>query len=177
MLGASAKDAVIFVLKLGLISFSIWLLLSVTGLYPLKAFSASCASTLLNALGIQSTVLPGENPVVLADGLNAEVNDLCAGNVEIAVLLGAVLATPDRNRKERLIGALLGFLLIAAINPVRIWIVLWSASAQGLKTADLVHDLLFRGTLLFTIAGYYYAWYVLRVWKRAGILVRKAYKY
>ena len=139
-----------------------WGLLGITGLYPLKAFSACAASGLLSVVGVPSSCdLSGREPVVTAGRLSAEVNDLCAGNVEIAVVLAAVLATPDRSRKNRILGALLGLGVIALANPLRIWIVLWSAYSQGLAAADLVHDLLFRATLLATIAGYYYAWYVL----------------
>ncbi len=172
------RDAAVFTARVLAIAAAVWAFLGITGLYPLKAFSACAASSLLNSVGVPSScVLSGEDPVVTAGGLRAEVNDLCAGNVEIAVVVAAVLATPDRSRRNRLAGVLLGLLLVAVVNPVRIWIVLWSAFSHGLGTADLVHDLFFRATLLGTIAGYYYAWYVLggrvfrglaKAWKGLG---------
>ena len=133
------------------------MLLQTTGVQPLKAFSAIGATAMLT--GQDAHIEWGTDPVIIADGLSAEVNDLCAGNVELIIIVAAVLATPDRKPRTRMVGVIGAIALIAVVNPLRIGIVLWSALAQSLETADLLHDLLFRATLLVTIAGYYYVWY------------------
>ena len=101
-----------------------------------------------------------DNPIISYDGLQAQITDLCAGDLEIAVLFAVILATFDRSWTRRLWGCAFGFITIMLLNPVRIAIVMSIWSSSGAQSADFTHDVLFRGMLLFVIVFYYFIWYV-----------------
>ena len=82
-----------------------------------------------------------------------EINEACWGRLELAVLFAVIMASEDRSLQKRLRGSALGAALATlAFNPLRITV--------SLVTLDeLVHDVLFRASLLIAIVGYYAWWY------------------
>ena len=156
----TASDAAKFSASVAVTALVLWYALGITSLYPLKAFSALAASGVLSTIGLNNTiVINPDNPLIVVGKLRAGINDLCAGDVEIAVLTAALASTFDRKKSTRIKGIIAGLTVIVIANPLRIAIVIWSAHSQGLATADFVHNVLFRITLFATIAGYYAIWY------------------
>lgn len=99
-------------------------------------------------------------PTILVSNVAAQINNLCVGDIAIALLLAIVLATWDRTWWQRIWGCIFGFVLILVVNPVRIAVVLAAGHYADWSTADLTHDVLFRVSLIIIIVLYYYVWYV-----------------
>jgi len=86
-------------------------------------------------------------------GYPVQVNDLCAGKLELAVLFGIIFATTERSLAKRLWGFLGGAAVAFALNPVRI----------GLSVvffSPIVHGVLFRMVLVLVIVSYYAVWFL-----------------
>lgn len=150
-----------FTAAIGLLFVIFWTLISSINLYALKAFTAQSASALLGAFGAPHALsLAGPDPAIIVNGVTALITNLCAGDVEIALLAAILLATMDRPLRRRLWGAAFGVALILVINPLRVAIVLAVGHYSGWAWADFSHDLLFRLTLITTILLYYFVWYV-----------------
>lgn len=118
-------------------------------------FAAASSSQLaLQALGVQSqrTVLENGNYALLANGFTAELNDACAALIEIAVLFGIVFASFEKTPADRIKGFAAGLLLLLILNPIRI-------ALSIIYIDPLVHDVLFRVTLIIVIVGFYAVWY------------------
>jgi exosortase/archaeosortase family protein len=137
-----------------------WLLLSSVDLYPLKAATASASNSLLNLAGVSSQLYFGAEPTIIVKGVSAQITNLCAGDLEIALLLAIVLATWDRSWRKRLWGCLFGLALILIANPLRIFTVLAVGYYSNWTWADFTHNFLFRLMLIIIIVLYYFLWYV-----------------
>jgi exosortase/archaeosortase family protein len=137
-----------------------WLLISNVNLYPLKATTASMSSALLNVAGVSNRLIFGQEPLIIVKSVYAKIGNLCAGDIEIALLLAIILATWDRSWRQRLWGCLFGLALIAIANPLRIFIVLAIGYYSSWSWANFTHDFLFRLMLIIIIVVYYFLWYV-----------------
>ena len=137
-----------------------WLLLSSVDLYALKAFTASAAHVLLGLIGVPAQLVFGLEPTIIINSISAQITNLCAGDVEIALLMAIILATWDRTWRQRAFGCIFGLLLIFIVNPIRITIVLGTGYYGNWGIANFAHDVLFRISLLIIIVLYYYIWYV-----------------
>ncbi|MBI5228573.1 hypothetical protein HY991_00570 [Candidatus Micrarchaeota archaeon] len=104
-----------------------------------------------------ATVTEKGVPFIRGDGINAEIGGLCSGAMEIAVLFGIVFATFERSLKSRAIGLLLGLFLVLVFNPFRIAVTLLFTGTPFLLV--LVHELLFRLSLILFIVFYYAFWF------------------
>jgi exosortase/archaeosortase family protein len=159
---AELKKGLHFLIGIGCFYTLFYIIISSIDLYVLKAFSASAAHALLGVFGVPAQlILQGlAEPTILVGNVIAQINNLCAGDIEIALLFAIVLETWDRTWRQRIWGCIFGFLLIMIINPLRIAIVLAAGHYASWSTADLAHDLLFRVSLIIIIVLYYYVWYV-----------------
>ena len=137
-----------------------WLLISSINLYALKSLTASASSTLLTAFGVPNALSFGVEPAITVKNVSAQITNLCAGDIEIALLAAIVLSTFDRPLRRRLWGVAFGVLTILIVNPIRISTVLATGYYTNWQWADFTHDILFRLTLLVIIVGYYFVWYV-----------------
>ena len=137
-----------------------WLVISSLDLYPLKAAIATASNALLNLFGVPSQLLFLSEPMIVVANVYAQIGNLCAGDIEIALLLAIILATWDRSWRSRFWGAFFGLLLIAMANPVRIFTVLAVGYYTNWAWADFTHDVLFRLMLIIIIVVYYFLWYV-----------------
>ncbi len=150
----------------------LWFLIGIAGFYTLfwvifklaegiiKKYVAVTSWVLLSMVKVKAELLFSQNPVIAVSGVNAEINSLCSGVFEIALIMAIVMASWDRSWKQRITGALGGALFVLLVNPLRIMIVLAVGHYLSWKAADLTHDILFRLSLLLIIIGYYYWWYV-----------------
>ena len=125
---------------------------------PLKPLFGSVAATssqaLLNVAGIPTeiVILQNGNYSLESEEFIAELNEACSALVEIAVLLGIVFASFEKTLVYRFKGFAAGLLLLLILNPVRI--------ALSIIFLDpLVHDVLFRVTLVIVIVGFYAVWH------------------
>jgi exosortase/archaeosortase family protein len=137
-----------------------WAVLSLADLYPLKSATAQAANCLLNLAGIPTQLVFGIEPTIVVRGVHAQITNLCAGDLEIALLLAIVLATWDRSLRKRLWGCLFGLALILVANPLRIFTVLAVGYYTNWQWADFTHSVLFRLMLIIIIVVYYFLWYV-----------------
>jgi len=135
-------------------------LLSYIDLYFLKEFNAQIVTFLLNFFGFNAQLQLLAEPTIIIAGINAQITNLCAGDLEIALITAIVLATWDRSWKNRAYGILGGWLAILILNPLRIFTVLVAGAVFNWGFSEFVHDFLFRIMLLLIIAVYYYIWYV-----------------
>jgi exosortase/archaeosortase family protein len=126
-----------------------------------QLFTAFSAGSILTLMGISNFVMGHVNPpVVLAEGMAANILPLCVGDIELAILLATILSTWDRTWETRLEGAWFGFLFVVFINPVRVALTLASGVWFGMDSMEFIHSLLFRITLLLVLVGFYALWYL-----------------
>lgn len=153
-------DAGLFLLLFAAFGGLAYIALSSTG--PLLHYAAAhSAASVMEAMGFDVAVVPNSpHPHVkgaTAGGVpfEAEIIDLCAGAIELAILFGIVVASRDKSLKHRLFGVAAGFAVFFLFNPIRIALTL---SAVGSWALPLLHDVLFRLSLLIVIVGFYAVW-------------------
>ncbi|MFW5902276.1 MAG: exosortase/archaeosortase family protein [archaeon] len=78
----------------------------------------------------------------------------------MALLPAIILSTFDRSLRKRIMGVISGILLIVLINPLRIFVVMWTGTRFGWGVAEFMHSFTFRLTLILIILGFYYIWYL-----------------
>jgi exosortase/archaeosortase family protein len=149
-----------FILSIMAFYILFWLIMTSVDLTPLKTMTANAANALLNAAGVPSNVAFNGEPSIIVGNVTAQITNLCAGDLEIALLTAIILSTSDRSLRRRLIGVTGGLITILILNPLRIFIVLATGYYSSWQWADFTHDVLFRATLLTVIVAYYFAWYV-----------------
>jgi exosortase/archaeosortase family protein len=164
MLHKNQKKTVVtalkFIIGIALFFAFFFLIISSINLYPLKAFVASASSAFLSFFGVPHQLVFVAEPTIVVGGVSAQITNLCAGDVEIALLFAIILATWDRSIRKRIWGCFFGFLLIMVANPLRVFAVLGAGYYAGWNVADAVHSVLFRLMLVFIIVIYYFIWYV-----------------
>lgn len=160
------QDAAKFIFLLAFFSASIYFLFGLFSVHQYFSLAAGYVSVpILTTLGVHSTLIPTATidgfPSIVgtANGtqFTAELGQLCGGGLELAILCGSVLASRDRSLRDRLKGILLGFLVEAIFNPLRISITLTTVGTSLLPT---IHDVLFRALLVIVLVGAYALWYL-----------------
>ncbi len=164
---SQTKDALLFLLLFAAFAGVAYGALLATGT-ALNLLAAKSSVLAMGALGIDASVVPNSDfPHIVGEvrgtPFEAEINGLCAGAIELAVVFGIVMASRDKSVRARLLGALGGFAVFLAFNPLRIALTL---NAVGSWALPLLHDVLFRLSLLFVIVGYYAVWYYSTASKR-----------
>lgn len=136
--------------------FSIsYVILTFTPLEKVLGHIAAVSSQfLLGTFGTPTeiTILQNGNYALESTTFVAELNQACAAIIEIAVLVGIVFASFEKSLKQRFNGFALGMVLLLVLNPIRI-------ALSIIFLHPIVHDVLFRITLIITIIGFYAAWY------------------
>lgn len=156
-----AGDASKFAVAFAISSTALYFLLSLTGnfLHKLAALSSELAAK--NFLGLQinasyANFFPVLEGVANATPFSAEINDLCAGALELALMAGLLLASRDKPLEERGKGIFFGAIVLLLFNPLRISLTL---AAVGTPLLALVHDVLFRLGLVLLLVAFYALWY------------------
>ena len=164
------KKGLLFIISiLGLYTL-FWHLIQFIGLGHLRSFTAWTASELLELSGVTNTVITYNSfPVItiaiesirgIEEVIGGAVTDLCVGDIELALLPAIILSTFDRSIRKRVVGVISGILLIIFINPLRIFVVMWTGANFGWGIAEFMHSFTFRLTLILIILGFYYIWYL-----------------
>ncbi|MCD6414615.1 MAG: exosortase/archaeosortase family protein [Candidatus Diapherotrites archaeon] len=123
--------------------------------------TAVLTSWVLILFGVSTTAFCTNPPTLTGVfALPVEILPLCVGDLELAILIGAILATEDRSWRNRFVGAIAGFLFVLLINPIRIALTLASGVWFGAPVMVFLHSLFFRLTLLVVLVGFYWFWYV-----------------
>jgi exosortase/archaeosortase family protein len=126
----------------------------------LKALAAGSSAFLLNLSGKPAVVdYSLSDPAILFESSVARIAAYCSAGVEIAVLFGIIFASEDRTLRRRAAGFAVGALLILAFNAVRILLVLFFFSSSTPMMSSILHDALFRASLVVFLATYYAVWY------------------
>ncbi|MCD6522478.1 MAG: exosortase/archaeosortase family protein [Candidatus Diapherotrites archaeon] len=135
------------------------------GIYPfvmyyMQQITAISASFVLNILGIHSTATFGDIPIVTANMFNAQIVPLCVGDIELAILVSAILFTMDRTLRQRAIGVFLSIIFVFVVNALRIALTLAGGVWFGFNAMVFLHTFLFRLVLVLSIVFFYAAWYL-----------------
>ncbi len=155
-------DALLFLLLFAVFFAAFYVLLNFFTGTLLHYYAAGAGAFFLKLLGISADVVPNADGfphlvgTVRGNAFDAQINTLCAGAMELAVVFAIVLASRDKKLKTRLLGMLGAVIVFSIFNPLRIALTL---NAVGSWTLPLLHDLLFRISLVLIIVGYYAAWY------------------
>lgn len=152
-MNAALHDGLKFIVLFALVA-GIFYYLTEPASMGMRTLAAQSSAALLGAFGVPVYVsAPQGEPLIQTANLVAVIVELCSGRLELAVLLGVILASADRTLKARLVGVAGAFGFVLIVNPVRIALTMQYFS-------PLVHDVLFRFTVLLLIIGYYALWYV-----------------
>lgn len=122
----------------------------------LKMVTAWMSAGVLSLFGSSSV----QGALVMFNSFTVQVIPLCVGDIEIAVLTGAILSTADRDWDDRIIGVVVAFAFVMIVNALRIAATMLAWEAWGLEALALVHSTLFRAVLVLTIVGFYAVWYL-----------------
>lgn len=164
-MNAQIKTGIKFLIGIGAFYTLFWIIISGLDLYFLKSFIAGTSNWLLQIFGVPSQLFFGAgvvemDPSIVVGPVTAQITNLCAGDIEIALLFAIILATWDRSWRKRFWGCVFGFITIMVLNPLRVFAVLAVGHYSSWVWADFTHDILFRLTLLIVIVVYYFIWYV-----------------
>lgn len=155
-----AQDAAKFTLGFALSASAAYFILYLTG-NLLSEIAARCSEMVGKSFVEQITYASTEGfPHLqgIANGVafDAEISELCSGKLELAVMAGLLLASRDKPLAERMKGIALGAFLLLAFNPFRIALTLASVGTPYLA---IVHDALFRVSLVILLVVFYAFWY------------------
>lgn len=129
----------------------------------LQQLTAMLASLFLLLFGASSS----QGASLVFNSLSAQIVPLCVGDIEIAVLVGAIASTADRKIRDRVYGVIGAFVFVMLINALRIAATMLAWQWFGFEALEAVHSVLFRVVLVVAIVGYYAAWYLRKLaWQR-----------
>lgn len=135
------------------------------------AYTAYASLFLLQSFGYQpAEIIWLENPHIVSAAFDAELISLCFGTLEMALWTGVVFASMDKSLRRRIFGFFSGILLFLFFNPVRIAVTLKFFDASRPFASEIVHDLLFRASLLALFVAAYAIWYT---WPEGTEVARK----
>lgn len=149
-----------FIIGIGAFYTLFWMVISSIDLYFLKSLITQLSGFLLSIIQVPHSIVYGVEPAIIVGGVQAQIGNLCAGDIELALISAIILATWDRPVRQRLWGILGGLLVVFIANPIRIATVLGVGHYTNWVWADFTHDVLFRLMLIIIIVVYYFVWYV-----------------
>jgi len=122
----------------------------------LQPLTAWLAAEMLVPFGIAYS----QGALVFFKSLSVQVIPLCVGDIEIAVLAGAIASTADRTRKDRAFGMAAAFVFVMLVNALRIAATMLAWDAWGIAAVEAIHTILFKLVLVIAIVGFYAVWYL-----------------
>lgn len=154
----AAKQAALkageFFIYTALVAVPLYLLFSSTTF--LHEIAARGAQLFLSLLGKTATLAFNGVPHLLLPGLDVEINNLCAGGLELALLAGFIAASRDRSKEHRAKGIAAGFAFFTVFNAARI---AFTINSFGTPWFEPLHAALFRAVLIIGLVTYYAVWY------------------
>lgn len=125
---------------------------------PLKALASLSSKTLLGLMGKDFTIVFENNSFFLKGSeVSAEINDLCSARIELSALFAVIFSSIDRSIRKRLLGVFFAFFFVQFVNGLRISLTLLFTSSPVFLA--LVHELLFKTSILLIVVFFYGAWY------------------
>ncbi|MEK6820990.1 MAG: exosortase/archaeosortase family protein, partial [archaeon] len=124
--------------------------------------------SLLSSVGV-STSDAGNSIQFWMSGKRIEISALCSGMLEMILLASAILATPIRTVRARILGVVAGVGVLYVFNLFRMVVTLLQLEHTSLAFATLTHDVLFRLVLIVGFALVYWVWlHAERIYARMG---------
>ncbi len=151
----AAKQVGQFILDTAIIAVPLYLLFSATTI--LHQIAAQLSQFLLSLLG-KAAIITSQNgvPHLIMYNLDAEINNLCSGGLELALLIGFIAASRDKTVKQRIKGIVAGLLFFILFNASRI---AFTMNSFGTPWFEPLHEALFRVVLIIGLVTYYTIWY------------------
>ncbi len=122
----------------------------------LHELAARGAQLFLSFLGKSAALSFDGVPFLHLPGLDVEINNLCAGSLELALLAGFILASKDRSKEHRAKGIFAGFIFFSFFNASRI---AFTVNSFGTVWFEPLHEALFRAVLVIGLVTFYAVWY------------------
>lgn len=167
--------------------FSVSFLLFYFVLIPLAApfwdalggFNAFATHNVLSTMGVPSEVSGNVLTVnVGGEDIDFVISQLCAGDIEMALLVSLLIASLDVLLIWRILGSITGVGFILLMNPLRIALTLWITVKTDMQVGDFYHGVIFRLFLFLLLVFYYFVWFRIfvdrksklqkRIWKSLG---------
>lgn len=114
---------------------------------------------LLQLQGLEVALIGAEKFILLVQGKEIIISLLCAGILEMIIVIGAIIASFGIKWKNKLIGIVLAIVTGFIFNVLRIWITINLILTQEAEVFELAHDLLFRMILFLYITIFYVIWF------------------
>ncbi|MCR4335064.1 MAG: exosortase/archaeosortase family protein [archaeon] len=136
-------------------------LLSIIPLEWFEFFYAFFTLEFLKLFGFNGTIEFQEPVLVYLETFSIPLgfSYLCTGLLELALIWSATLASFGIELKKRIIGSIIGTIILVGFNFFRIISSVLVIAWFGLNAGNFSHDLLFRVFLFVTIAGFYFLWF------------------
>lgn len=161
------KGGILFLAQVGVFTGLLFLLFQPMEFF-LQELTATHAQFVLHVLG---TATVSQDAIQFWAGNNlVEISSLCAGLLEMILLVSAMLATDTVSLEKKMKGIIAGVILLYAFNIFRIVITVQQLVHTSLSFAEFTHDVFFRLMLLVGFAAIYAAWLnfgKIRGWGRA----------
>ena len=148
-----------FIIKLNILVIPLYLLTAINFTFP--QFQSALARALggaLNSLGYSAVVK--DYYIGISSGYtiaNFEINIDCTGWKSMYTLVALAIATPlDQKKKLKFLAIALPAIFI--LNFVRILLTIALAFQYGFQYLDIVHTLLWREGLIFSVLAIWYIW-------------------
>jgi exosortase/archaeosortase family protein len=121
------------------------------------------AKGLLQLQGLEVVEFIGENYQMLVGSIGMEktiiISWLCAGVLEIIILISAMLASFGIAWKKKFIGIIFAVIVGYVFNLLRVWTTINIILTQNVQTIEFAHDFLFRAVLFVYIIVFYVVWF------------------
>ncbi len=137
--------------------FSYVILSVLIGLIPLEWIELLMAKSVI--LFLNGKIVLQEPVLILFENYSIQISYLCTGVMEFILISSALIATQGITKEKKLIGILGAGITVYVFNLIRIITTISLIETSSTQVIELTHDLLFRISLFFLIAGYYFLWY------------------
>lgn len=124
-----------------------------------ESLTGESVNSLLRAQGLSTTTHAGEVFEILVENKLIIISWLCAGVLEIIILVSAILASFGVSWKKKAVGIIWAIFIGYFFNLLRIIVTINIIFTQNALVFELAHDLLFRLVLFVYIVAFYVIWF------------------
>lgn len=125
---------------------------------PLLALNAATADAAIAWLALAGVPLLRDGTLVMhAQGFATDVHQVCTALLPAALLALGIAMHPNGRARHKLVGVLLGVLVVALVNQCRLVGVIW-VGVQAPAMFGVVHEWLAPAWLLALTTAYGWAW-------------------
>jgi exosortase/archaeosortase family protein len=123
-------------------------------LAPLELATAQLTAAMLGWIGLP--VAREATMLVHAEGFACEIYHTCTALVPVVLLVAAIAPWPAE-RRARILGALVGAVLLVFLNQARLVSLVW-AGVYAPEAFGVAHTIAWPALLVLATAGYWLAW-------------------